>query len=70
MKEEIKGWKVGVSYERYGYIHVSPDEAATEEEAVAAAQKKLEAMGAEELDRITEYMQDSEAVDPEGVLRM
>ena len=33
----MNGWKVGVAYERYGYIHVDASEAKTEEEAVAVA---------------------------------
>lgn len=62
------GWKVGFAYERYGYITVGPDEASTQEEAVEAARKKLEAMGTADMDALTEYMQDSEEIDEEGVL--
>lgn len=66
----MSGWKVGVAYERYGYIHVGANEAKTEEEAVAAAQKKLNAMSASELEMITEYLPDSEEIDKEGVIRL
>lgn len=60
-------WKVGVSYERYGCITV---EAETEDQAVKAAEKKLEKMTIEELDKVTEYVPDSEGVDGNFVEEM
>lgn len=63
-----KGWKVGVVYERYGYIAVGRDEAKTEEEAIEVAKKKLAHMSADELEGITSYLENTEAIDEEGVL--
>lgn len=65
-----QGWKVGVAYERYGYIHVDASEAKTEEEAVVVAQKKLEGMSFEDLEKITGPLADSEEIDREGVITL
>ncbi len=67
---EVKEWKVGVAYERYGYIKVSREEAKTEEEAVKVAEKKLEEMSVSELEEITEFLEGTEKIDPEGVLQV
>lgn len=64
----MSGWKIGVSYERYGYIEVSKNEAETEEEAITVAQEKLDKMSIAELNSITEYLEDSEEIDKEAVL--
>lgn len=64
------GWKVGVAYERYGYIKVDGSEAATEEEAVAVAERKLEAMSVADLEAVTEFLPDSEEIDGEAVIRV
>lgn len=61
------GWKVGVAYERYGYIRLEVSEARTEEEAVAVAQKKLKDMTFEDLEKITSPLADSEEIDRDGV---
>lgn len=66
----MKVWKVGVAYERYGYIEVDSREAKTEEEAVAVAQKKLEGMSFEDLEKITSPLADSEEIDREGVITL
>lgn len=66
----MNGWKVGVAYERYEYIHVDASEAKTEEEAVAVAQKKLEGMGFKDLEKITDPLVDSEEIDREGVIML
>lgn len=66
----MKEWKIGVSYERYGYLTVSADEAKNEEEAVKIAEEKLKRMCAADLDRITEYLEDSEEIDPEAVIEI
>lgn len=64
----MQGWKVGVAYERYGYIEVSKDEAKTEKEAIEVAKKKLENMDRDELESITEYLPFSEEIDEEAVI--
>ncbi len=60
-------YKVGVGYDRYGYITVTAPDADT---AVKKAQEQLEKMTVAELDEITEYMPDSEALDTEFVTRI
>lgn len=62
------GWKVGVAYERYGYIRVGGNEAKTPEEAVEAAKRKLEVMDDSELDGITAILEETKEIDAEGVL--
>ena len=58
---------MGVAYERYGYIRLEVNEARTEEEAVAVAQKKLKDMTFEDLEKITSPLADSEEIDRDGV---
>lgn len=60
------GWKVGIVYERYGYIQVGPDEASTPEEAVEVAKKKLEGLSVAELEEMTSFLEGSEGIDEEG----
>lgn len=57
-------WKIGIAYQRYGYINVPGD---TRKEAIANANKWLEGATIEELDAATDYLQDSEEVDEEFV---
>lgn len=57
-------WKVGIAYERYGYITV---EAENRNEAIKKAEERLEKMTAGELDTVTDYLPDSEEVDREFV---
>lgn len=61
----MKEYKVGVAYERYGYISVTAD---SEEDAVRAAEARLKAMSIDELEAVTEYMTDSEEVDADAVM--
>lgn len=63
-----KGYKVGVVYERYGYILIRPEEAKTEEEAIEAARRKLEEMSIGELEAMTSFLENTEKIDEEGVL--
>lgn len=60
----MKTWKVGIAYQRYGYINVPGD---TREEAIKNANKRLEEMSLKEMDRVTDYLQDSEEIDEEFV---
>lgn len=69
--EEDNGiWKVGVAYEHYGYIKVTKDEAATEQEAIEVARKKLDEITIVELENITEPLAETMEIDTEGVLEM
>ena len=70
VKEETDIWKVGVAYENYGYIKVTKDEAATEQEAIEVARKKLKTMTIYELDEITEPLEETKEIDIEGVLKV
>lgn len=64
MKSEEKEWKVAIAYQRYGYIKVKGK---TYEEAIINANKRLEEMTLEEMDKVTDYLPDSEEVDEEMV---
>lgn len=66
----MEGWKVGVAYERYGYITVSKEEAATEAQAVKVAEQKMRNMTPAELNAITEYLEDSEEIDEQAVMKI
>lgn len=68
--EERTGWKIGVAYERYGYITVGIGEAKSEKEAIEVARNKLEKMTLEELDAVTAYLPDSEEIDDEAVIEI
>lgn len=64
MSKELKDWKIGIAYERYGYINVKGK---TREEAIENANKTLEKMSLEEMEKVTDYLPDSEEVDVEIV---
>lgn len=70
VKEEAGIWKVGVAYENYGYIKVTKEEAATEQEAIEVAKKKLHKISIVELEKITEPLEETKEIDTEGVLEM
>lgn len=61
------GWKVGVSYERYGYIWVGGDEAATEKQAARIAEEKMHGMSPKELELITTNLEGSVKIDERKV---
>ena len=66
----MEGWKVGVAYERYGYITVSKEEASTEAQAVKVAEQKLRKMTLTDLEAVTEYLEDSEEIDEQVVMKI
>lgn len=61
----MKGFKVPIVYERYGYLTI---QAENESEAVKKAENQLEKMTLAEMEAATEYLQDSESVDAEGIM--
>lgn len=63
----MKVWKVGVAYERYGYLTVLTDDNGTEDEAFRKAQAQLRGMNFDELEQITRPLENSEECDREAV---
>lgn len=64
MRKKLRDWKIGISYQRYGYITVPAE---TREEAIDAANERLQGMSVKEMEEATDYLSDSEMVDEEFV---
>lgn len=62
----MASYKVGISYEKYGYLRV--DGVENEEEAAEKAREWLENASVADIDKITGYLEDSEEVDTDGIL--
>lgn len=62
----MASYKVGISYERYGYLGV--DNVDNEEEVAEKAREWLENASVADMDQITSYLEDSEEVDTDAIL--
>jgi Spy/CpxP family protein refolding chaperone len=59
---------VPFAYEKMGRIEIDDPEVTNIEEAMNAAEKKLEEMSVSEMESLSEYLIDSEEIDREGVV--
>lgn len=62
----MASYKVGIAYEKYGYLRV--DNVNSEEEAADKAREWLKNASVADMDEVASYLEDSEEVDMDAIL--